>query len=102
MKYKAKPVVIEAIQLNWRNWGDVCAFMGAVISDANPGNRSNICSDPCGEQGPPWIALRIPTLEGVMIANHGDWIIKGTRGEFYPVKPDIFAAKYEAVEEQSV
>jgi hypothetical protein len=40
----------------------------------------------------------IQTLEGDMHANPGDWIIKGVKGEFYPCKPDIFAATYEAVE----
>lgn len=38
----------------------------------------------------------ISTLEGVMRADVGDWIIKGTRGEFYPCKPDVFAVKYSA------
>ncbi len=41
--------------------------------------------------------LIIQTLEGDMKAQIGDWIIKGTRGEFYPCKPDVFAVKYEAV-----
>lgn len=39
----------------------------------------------------------IETLEGVMKANPGDWIIRGVRGELYPCKPDVFAATYEAV-----
>lgn len=43
-------------------------------------------------------ALDIPTLEGVMRANAGDWIITGVKGERYPCKPDIFAATYEAVD----
>jgi len=41
--------------------------------------------------------LKIFTLEGKMNADVGDWIIKGVKGEFYPCKPDIFAATYEAV-----
>ena len=39
--------------------------------------------------------LTIPTLEGVMRGERGDWIIKGVKGEFYPCKPDIFEATYE-------
>jgi hypothetical protein len=39
--------------------------------------------------------LRIETLEGVMIANVGDYIIRGVKGELYPCKPDIFVASYE-------
>ncbi|MCG2963705.1 hypothetical protein KZ308_28620, partial [Escherichia coli] len=37
----------------------------------------------------------IETLEGTMTAQHGDWIIKGVQGEFYPCKPDIFKQTYE-------
>jgi len=40
---------------------------------------------------------RIPTLEGDMRADLGDWIIRGVQGEFYPCKPDIFEATYERV-----
>ena len=42
--------------------------------------------------------VQIMTLEGIMEASPGDWIIRGVKGEFYPCKPDIFAATYEAVE----
>ena len=41
--------------------------------------------------------MHIVTLEGSMRAENGDWIIKGIKGEFYPCKPDIFAATYDAV-----
>jgi hypothetical protein len=40
----------------------------------------------------------IPTLEGPVTASSGDWIIRGVQGEFYPCKPDIFDATYEAVD----
>lgn len=43
--------------------------------------------------------IRIETLEGIMVASIGDWIIKGTKGEFYPCKPDIFREKYSPVSE---
>jgi hypothetical protein len=43
--------------------------------------------------------LFIPTLEGVMKADVGDYIITGVKGEKYPCKPDIFEATYEKVEE---
>jgi hypothetical protein len=39
--------------------------------------------------------LQIPTLEGVMGASKGDWIIRGVKGEVYPCKPDIFEETYE-------
>ena len=41
--------------------------------------------------------VAISTLEGIMLANPGDWIITGVKGELYPCKPDIFAATYEEV-----
>lgn len=45
--------------------------------------------------------VSIETLEGVMTANPGDWIITGIKGERYPCKPDVFAATYEPVEEEA-
>ena len=42
--------------------------------------------------------LEVETLEGVMVANKGDWIIKGVQGEIYPCKPDIFEQTYEPAE----
>lgn len=43
-------------------------------------------------------SIQIPTLEGMMIAKTGDYIIRGVKNEFYPCKPDIFAMTYEEVE----
>jgi hypothetical protein len=96
-RYQKRPVVIEAIQLKWATWPNVCEFLGGIISQSNPAWRTKEYSDTCGEVGPEWIALKIPTPEGDMIARHGDWIIKGVKGEFYPCKPDIFAATYDEV-----
>ena len=79
MKYRKKPIIIEAQVWNGVNGEQVCDFMG----------WRNVTID---EQG-----LRIHTLEGSMHANVGDYIIKGIRGEFYPCKPNIFYATYEMV-----
>jgi hypothetical protein len=95
MRYRKRPVVIEAVQLTWKTWGDVCEFVGDVISTDNPARSVDGFSDACGEIGP-YIELTIPTLEGDHVARHGDWIIRGVKGELYPCKPDIFAATYEA------
>lgn len=62
MKFRKKPVVIEAFQTTER--------------------------------------VEIHTLEGVMVANVGDWIITGINGEQYPCKPDIFEATYEPLGDQ--
>lgn len=98
MKYRKKPVVIEAVQLNWKNWDEVCGFLGDIISHENPARAVQTFSDDCGEKGGPYIELTIPTLEGDHVAKHGDFIIKGVKGEFYPCKPDIFAATHDPVE----
>lgn len=88
-KFRKKPVVIEAVQLTWKNWHDVCDFAGVgKLSDGKPQ----------GVQEGEAIALQIPTLEGVMTASENDWIIRGVQGELYPCKPDIFEATYEAAD----
>lgn len=93
MKYRKKPVVVEAVQLRWDTWPEVCDFVGVgKISDGRPEgfrpNGSNLA-----------LGLKIPTLEGVMEALEMDYIVKGIKGEIYPCKPDIFEATYERVEE---
>jgi hypothetical protein len=99
MKFRKKPVVIEAVQLLWQNWHDVCehANVGSLDDGQSEGcyvdAEGNVTPDATGR-----IGLLIPTLEGQMLGVEGDWIIKGVKGELYPCKPDIFAATYEAVE----
>jgi hypothetical protein len=95
------PVEIEAVQLNWANWNDVCDFLGDIVGPHNPAFeiRPDEVSDTCREHGPAYIGLNIPTLEGKMRAVHGDYIIKGVNQEFYPCKPDIFDKTYEIVAE---
>ena len=85
MKFRKKPVVIEAEQFTDDNKDRCFNFV-----------RCNCTADRDGNGLP---VLRIQTLEGDMTASLGDWIIRGVRGEFYPCKPDIFAATYEAVED---
>jgi hypothetical protein len=91
MKFRKKPVVIEAIKVNdltaeffqrknlWPPWATE-AFESGVMQ--------------VGEH-----SVQIKTLEGEMVGAAGDWIIRGVKGELYPCKPDIFAATYEAVAE---
>ena len=87
MKFRKKPVVIDAIRVTKSNLGDVCQFMGGE-AHRNIDFAINYVNG----------CIRIVTMEGVMTAGVGDWIIKGVKGEFYPCKPDIFAEIYEAVE----
>jgi hypothetical protein len=86
-KFRKKPVVIEAFQLPQRGDDDVNAF----LEWADLHGLENFES---GRDE----TLIIVTLEGDMTAQPGDWIIKGVKGEFYPCKPDIFAATYEPLE----
>lgn len=92
-KFRKKPVVIEAVQLRWDTWGEMCDFLGPAFFEAGGGGTWMP-----GEAREERIALNIPTLEGVMRADQDDWIIRGVKDELYPCKPDIFAATYEAVE----
>lgn len=96
-KFRKKPVVVEAVQLRWSQWHEVCVLLWSIISADNPRRNVSTYSDTCGEIGP-YLELTVPTLEGEHIARHGDWIIVGVKGEFYPCKPDIFAATYDPVE----
>ncbi len=89
MKYRKKPVVIEARLLTPDNVLELARWSGAIVYRMP--NKNN----PWGYRGP--IGLNISTLEGRMFAGFGDYIIKGIKGEFYPCKPDIFEATYEPV-----
>ena len=93
MKYRKKPIVIEAIQWNGRNIEEVLQFMrpDELPSDGINAVRGVGHTPMTGD-------LDIPTLEGVMTAKPGDWIIRGVKGEYYPCKPDIFEATYEKAE----
>jgi hypothetical protein len=94
MKFRKKSVVIEAVQLRWDTWSEMCdhAGVGKLMHNKPQGYW------PDGE-GTGRIGLYIPTLKGLMLATEGDWIIKGVKGEIYPCKPDIFEATYEPVKE---
>jgi hypothetical protein len=83
MKFRKKPVVVEAIQLTPKTFDACLKFIGVF------------CEQPCKHT----CTFYIKTLEGNLTAMHGDWIIKGVNGEFYPCKPDIFEKTYEKVEE---
>lgn len=92
MKYRKKPVVIEAIQWTGINANEIFSFVGKELKYYVDEDMSTAY---IAGQGPPVCVIEIPTLEGVMKALSGDFIIKGISGEFYPCKPDIFAQTYE-------
>lgn len=89
MKFRKKPVVIEALRFDGS--AESCYEIARWAHEGlAPESNSIILRD--GD------SLRIRTLEGLMTSTAGDWIIKGVAGEFYPCKNDVFALTYEAVE----
>lgn len=90
MKFRKKPVVIEAVQWTGVN---VDAVLGFTLGRASVRDESFVRARSSSTR-----VLVIETLEGDMRAEPGDWIICGVKGEFYPCKPDIFAATYEPAE----
>lgn len=88
-RFRKKPVVIDAVQWTGQNSHDVLTFCPVAIGSITRMEPTELLGS-CNR-------LRIPTLEGDHYADPGDWIIRGVKGEFYPCKPDIFAATYDAV-----
>ncbi len=85
-KYRKKPVVIEAVQFNGDNHDTIIRWIGD-----GPMFGKGAAIDRASN-------LLIATLEGPLRAVPGDWIIKGVKGEFYPIKEHIFRETYEPVE----
>lgn len=90
--WRKKPVVIEAFR--WTGGPDQTEDPVWVVEAIGAGTVTfeNV--------GTPQVKLLIRTLEGVMRADQGDWIIKGVSGELYPCKPDIFDKTYEPATQQ--
>ena len=90
-KFRKKPVVIEARELTRESGPDLAKWSGGRwLSLYGRGDRGEDISH-----------VVIPTLEGDHRADLGDFIIQGVKGEFYPCKPDIFAATYDPASEEA-
>jgi hypothetical protein len=88
-RYRKKPVVIEAVQLDGNNAQDVVDWINgnghqALVIRTSPGTASRLTGE-----------ILIHTLEGDHRGDVLDYVIRGVKGEFYPCKPDIFDATYE-------
>lgn len=92
MKYRKKPITVDAIQIHG-NVSEIKSFIGE--------NGDVSISDSAWRAGQfrPMTMVVIHTLEGDMTATDGDYIIKGIKGEFYPCKKAIFEETYEIVTE---
>ncbi|MET8430137.1 hypothetical protein [Nocardia sp. NPDC004860] len=96
LRYRKRSVEVEANRLSSLNGQRLVDWI-----QANGGKARHVHSDPIRREVfdgdcPNWV--EIETLEGTMIANVGDWIIRGVAGEFYPCKADIFEQTYEPME----
>ena len=95
MKFKKKPVIINAVQWDGKDHRKAFNFLeGVDEACAIEPTGKNFYIDHSKVDG----GLIIKTLEGEHLANIGDWIIKGVQGEFYPCKPEIFEQTYDPVE----
>ena len=84
-QYRKKPVVIDAVRYDGN-------FRCLDIFAIDEVSHFIVSKDSDGNQ-----CIKIPTLEGEMVASVGDYIIRGVKGEFYPCKPEIFYMTYESV-----
>ena len=85
MKYRKKPIIIEAHQLTVDNIESVAAWCNGNIKGLRIPVEDRV--------------IDIETLEGEMRADMNDYIIKGIKGEFYPCKPDIFIKSYDKIKD---
>ena len=95
MKWRKKPVVIDAVQWDGKNHREMFEFLCGKIGTYISSDGDNFYIDWNKVEG----GLIIKTLEGKHVASIGDWVIKGISGEFYPCNPDIFLMTYEKVGE---
>lgn len=90
-RYSKKPMAVEAVQLTRENADEVAAWMNGKRKESDayfPGPGRGVTK-----------GVAIHTLEGVMTAEWGAWVVRGVVGEFWPVREDIFALTYEPVVE---
>ena len=87
MKFRKKPVVIDAIQFTRGSLHECLAFLGDDLDSYDMDPVDTNCY------------IIVSTLEGVHRASLGDYLIRGVKGEHYPCKPDIFEMTYELVED---
>lgn len=95
-RYVKKPIAIEAVKWKGFNNDEIKDFAGDSV-------KIEVIREGDADNGiPPSVDCSIETLEGVMKANVGDYIIKGVNGEFYPCEQDIFEKTYDKADDSSV
>lgn len=93
--YRKKPVEIQAVQ--WDGSAECASPIIDWVLTGEHAARYKCKGEPCGGNKNAPHVIVIDTLEGSITASPSDWIIRGVKGEFYPCKPDVFAATYEEV-----
>lgn len=101
MLFRKKPFVVEAVQLRWDNWSEMCGFAGVGrLSDGQP-EGCYIASDgqPLPEgQTSEEIGMVIPkSVGGVLVVRQNDWVIRSPDGQLCRLKPDVFEAIYDEI-----
>lgn len=87
--YRKKPIVVEAMQIDFHD--------NVVIHEIQKWAGDLVCFFNYDPMTNHFYAAKVETLEGIMSALEGDYIIRGVNGEFYPCKADIFEKTYEKV-----
>jgi hypothetical protein len=91
MKFRKKPVVIEAFQFTRQSFWPIVKWIDAERTTMVEWDYDPKIDDDT--------YIVIKTLEGNVKVNLTDWVIQGVKGEFYPCRDDIFRMTYEAVSE---
>lgn len=93
MRYRKKPVEVEAVQFTGDNWNEVAALTGgrefAEVHPEDWRDDPDIVAEVYDKLHSTWVGVKV-----------GQWIIRGVQGEFYPCDPDVFEATYEAVTDE--
>ncbi len=92
-RYRRKSATVEARRFDGsaKGWEEMSAWMRDAGVRRLPVRVGPSDAGPC--------SILIPTLKGGMLAQPGDWIVRGTVGDFYPCKPDVFERLYGFVQE---
>lgn len=103
--FRTKSVTVQAVRFTGDNWLEMGQFCGATLNDATEGQPYKMAGGdwltrvrPMNEEAGGGVAyLRVDTLKGTLPCWPGDWLLRGTTGELYPVTNTVFEAKYERI-----
>ena len=91
MRYRKKPVVVEAVKFDGTNYREVLEFIHHDMNETGLSGAEKMK-----------LPIVIETLEGDMSVSVGDYVIRGIQGELYPCKPDIFEQTYQLLKDTGI